>query len=471
PIYNQEGFVTGVKLSELDLLQYQRNQKELFENKERFQSFARTASDPIFVVDQQTLKILYANPAACRQYGYSLNEFLRLKANHMMPDPNAEPEPRYPEPGKVYTCFHRKKNGELFPAEVSIGVFEQNEQVLITTIVRDISERQKAQELLQESEERFRLITENAHDFIAMINMEGKYVYVSPSHMALLGYTKEELLQIGPLDLLHPDDAKHGVNWSIANEGEFRIRKADGTYIWLEGSSYTITIRDVLYVIGVARDISGRRHTEDKLRESLQEKNVLLAEIHHRVRNNLAIISSLLRLQAANLNDELSRSLLQESQNRIRSMLLIHEKLYQSETFARIDFRVYVQDLVNFIQKTYPLQGTCVTIQIDMDEIYLELTSAVPCGLILNELLSNAYKYAFQNREFGHIYVSAHKKNKEVTFAISDDGVGLNPQIDLNNLKSLGLNLVQKLTNQLEGNLEITTRPGTSFVLTFNTSR
>jgi len=200
----------------------------------------------------------------------------------------------------------------------------------------------------------------------------------------------------------------------------------------------------------------------------LHEKDVLLKEVHHRVKNNLQIISSLLNLQSTKISDLDTRNALQESQNRVRTMALIHEKLYQSTDLAEIDFAAYLQSLVNFIAQSYRPRSDNVEIRVAAQQITMDIDAAIPCGLIVNELVSNSLKHAFPDNRKGTIWVELNTSPEDViNLRVADDGAGLPPDLDLLHTKSLGLRLVNSLTSQVNGKLELESSKGVSFRLSF----
>jgi two-component sensor histidine kinase len=217
----------------------------------------------------------------------------------------------------------------------------------------------------------------------------------------------------------------------------------------------------------VALDITERKQAEEKLRESLHEKEVLLKEVHHRVKNNLQVVSSMLSLQSMNASDPAMIRQLQESQDRVRSMALIHEKLYRSGDLARINFEEYVRSLTAYLVRTYSRQGQRIELRLDVSDIPLGIDHAIPCGLIINELVSNALKYAFPADRAGTITVSIRQGGGRYTLFVGDDGVGMPVQVDYRNHSSLGLQLVNTLVSQLEGNITMSTEKGTAFTIQF----
>jgi two-component sensor histidine kinase len=217
-------------------------------------------------------------------------------------------------------------------------------------------------------------------------------------------------------------------------------------------------------------EIAERAKVEEKLEASLGEKELLLKEIHHRVKNNLQIISSLLSLQTAGTTREDAARSLQDSQNRIRSMALIHEKLYRSADFVSIDFREYAESLIAHLSRSY-IVNPGVRINTGIADVSLDIDTAIPCGLIINELITNSLKYAFPGGAGGEIRVSMTGEADHYTLTVGDNGVGLPPETDIRNTPSLGLQLVISLTEQLNGQIELLEGEGTTYRITFKGAR
>jgi len=214
---------------------------------------------------------------------------------------------------------------------------------------------------------------------------------------------------------------------------------------------------------------SDRKHDEEQIRSSLKEKEILLGEIHHRVKNNMQIISSLLKLQSSKINDEKQVDIFKNAENRIRTMSLIHETLYQSKDFANVDFNGYVKSISNYLLRSYIVISGAIKLNLEIEDITLGLDHAIPCGLIINELVSNSLKHAFPKGREGEIKIALRTINDhEVELTVSDDGVGIPREIDMGNPETLGLELVQILAeNQLDGTLELERDGGTEFRIRF----
>jgi PAS domain S-box-containing protein len=339
---------------------------------------------------------------------------------------------------------------------------------------------------LQQSEERYRSILKNMEEGFYEVDLTGHIAFCNDALCRMLGYSRNELLGMESQRLLAETAFKEVVRtalnevfhttddiWEILGDntfGEYEIVRKDGTRRIME-SSITLKVDHDGHPIGfqgVSRDITDRKQAEAKLKAALHEKEILLKEIHHRVKNNLQVISSLLNLQARVLHNEQDRALFQESQQRIRTMALIHEKLYQSADLTRIDFREYVNHLLCDISQSYGSAMRGIQIINDIPAIELHIDTVIPCGLIINELVSNALKYAFPEGE-GTLKIAFRLTDTRYQLMIQDDGVGLSESFDLNHLDSLGLQLVQGLVEeQLDGTFELQRdAPGTCWCISF----
>ncbi len=258
-----------------------------------------------------------------------------------------------------------------------------------------------------------------------------------------------------------------------------RIKELDGEpYEWdyhnpIVNRDYHIVDRVIRWPDGrmvrfeMAIDVTERNRAMEKLTASLKEKEVMLKEIHHRVKNNMQVISSMLRLQAGYIEDPKALELFQESQNRVKSMALIHEKLYQSQDLARIDFADYLRNLTNHLFRSYSGRAD-ITLNIEVSDVRLGVDAGIPCGLIVNELVSNALKHAFPNGRPGQITVALRRENGTYVLSVKDDGVGFPKDVDFRNTPSLGLQLVNTLVSQLDGSVElISNGAGTEFRIEF----
>ena len=238
---------------------------------------------------------------------------------------------------------------------------------------------------------------------------------------------------------------------------------------WYKNADRAIRWNDGRYVhLQIATDISEQKKDKERLEALVQEKDILLAEVHHRVKNNMQIITSLLNLQSEDVTDERTRALLEESRNRIQSMALVHEQLYRSREYANIDFTEYVNQLASTLFSMYQVDLGDIQFRVDAENVNLDLERAIPCGLLLNELLTNSLKYAFSRDKKGKLWVKLSPRNGEMVLQVGDDGIGLPENFDIRNTKSLGLQLVNLLVeHDLHGNIVQENKNGTQYRIKF----
>lgn len=244
---------------------------------------------------------------------------------------------------------------------------------------------------------------------------------------------------------------------------EFEFSEADD--IVLEARFSAINDDEAIVLV---RDISEEKLIENQMRESLREKEVLLKEVHHRVKNNLQIISSILNLQSSYVKDENTLEILRESQNRIKSMSFIHESLYQTKDFSSINFGEYIENLSKNLVLSYHIFDNFIETSYELEEVELNLDQAIPCGLIINELITNSLKYAFpEKKEGAKIWINVSLEGNMVRIELGDNGVGLPEGFDYRETDSLGLQLVVTLVEQLDGTIEMSRSQGTTYLITF----
>jgi PAS domain S-box-containing protein len=323
-------------------------------------------------------------------------------------------------------------------------------------------------------------ILDIADDAIISIDHNQRIVMFNQGAEKVFGYTAREVFD-QPIDILLPEGlaAKHRRHVRdfagspiaarrMGERGEISGRRKDGTSFPAEASISKVDIESRRVYTVILRDITQRHTADEKIRASLREKEVLLQEIHHRVKNNLQVVSSLLSLQSRGVLDEDSRQKFKESQNRVHSMALIHEQLYQSPSLSQINYPQYIRQLCAHLFRSYRVSSSRIELLTEIDDLRLSVDAAVPCGLIINELVSNSLKYGFPNGRGGVIRVEMRRQTDgQTTLTVADNGVGMPEELGFWSTQTLGLRLVGTLVRQLEGSVEVGRSEGTSVHITF----
>jgi PAS domain S-box-containing protein len=348
----------------------------------------------------------------------------------------------------------------------------------LTINLRDeIAERNRVMEALRISEEKYRSLVEQSNDLVFHINEQGLITYISPNCIAILGYDANEVLGKSPtmfmpesnraiFHKLHENNISmrvpvSGIELSFFDRNrKLRIFEINGTPHFAHDGQF-------IGFSGIARDITDRKTLQDEISRSLKEKEILLKEIHHRVKNNMQVISSLLSLQAKMIKDTKSREAIQESQNRVMSIALVHEKLYQSKSLAEIDYREYIRRMVKNLLDSYGVQPGKIELVVEADEIVLPINKAIPVSLIINELLSNSLKYAFPHDQTGIIRIIFKREGEKYFLIVRDNGVGLPSGFRWDESETLGLQLVNSLVGQLAGTIAFSGDQGAEFRIEF----
>jgi PAS domain S-box-containing protein len=334
------------------------------------------------------------------------------------------------------------------------------------------------EEALRKSEKKYRHLVKYAPAGIYEIDLADlKFIDVNDVMCEYTGYSQAEFLALNPFDLLTEESRQEFRQRqqrvlrgrSLPETVEYKIRGKNGREFWVLLN--TRLMRDVgkpTSATVVVYDITERKRIEDQIRTSLREKEVLLQEIHHRLKNNMQVISSLLSLQSNYVNDPRTFAIFQDSQNRVRSMALVHEKLYRSQDLTRIDFSEYIQELAVFLFQAQQATSQQITLNIEADQVFIDLDQAIPCGLILNELISNALKHGFPDGNKGELRVWLKTSDpQQLNLIVADNGIGLPAHVDIHSPDSLGLQLVNSLVNQLGGTVEFRRKAGTEVQIKF----
>jgi PAS domain S-box-containing protein len=352
---------------------------------------------------------------------------------------------------------------------------------LIHKLEKKMLDLENANKELKESEQKYRELIENANDAVIVIEPTGYLGFVNPKFCETTGYKMEEAKKFHFSKLVHPEDLamvtenfrKRLAGVDVPRNYEFRALIKSGETIYVDYNASLIEREGkTVGIQAIMRDITERKRTEEQIKTSLKEKGVMLKEIHHRVKNNLQVISSLLSLQSRHIKDKEVLALFKDSQSRIYSMSLIHESLYQSEDLARIDFAGYVRTLTRDLFRSYSVGPNDIKLNMEIKDVFLDVNTGIPCGLIINELVTNSLRYGFPDGKRGEIQIGLYeRKNGEFTLNVRDNGIGFPEDLDFRNTESLGMQIVLSLVEQLDGTIELDRSEGTTFKIVFEKAK
>jgi PAS domain S-box-containing protein len=341
----------------------------------------------------------------------------------------------------------------------------------------EIREREVMEGQTRDHEKQYKFITDNSVDFITHLNQKNERIYASPASLKVYGYEQDEMMTKSVSDLTHPDYCTYTeamfnemIETRSARQFIYLARKKDGSSFWVESILNPLfdPITGVFKgMVGVTRDIQERKTKEFEIMEGTKQKENLLKEIHHRVKNNFAILVSLINMQMAQVKSPELLQSLTNLQLRIRTMALVHEMLYRSSDFEKISFPGYLRSLASVIAGTYNRRD--VELTVEADEVVMDIEASIPLGLIINEILSNSYKHAFPGERAGkiRIHYSIDPQTGTNTLVLQDDGIGIPGGTIPGQLKTMGLQVVQILCDQIEARLMVSNDPGARFVIDF----
>lgn len=347
----------------------------------------------------------------------------------------------------------------------------------ILGVVTDITKQKQQEDIVRKSEELLQQIFNRVADGLLLVDyFDLRILDANQRVLDLLDLPEISQLKDKKINLIKVKSEQGGRYWkqafanlSQANLAEeIEIETAKNRTFWAGIAATRFAQAGKELVLIRLADIQQQKQSEEAIRQALHEKEILIQEIHHRVKNNMAVISSLLQLQTGYIKDPVLIDVFKDSQSRIRSMALIHEKLYQSSTLAKVEMQSYIKELVRTLYYTYRSSQTQIDFSIEVENVFLDINSAVPCGLIINEMVSNAFKHAFTGKEKGHVWIRFQENEKVYQLEIEDNGNGLPPEMNIQQSKSLGMNLVQALASQLGAKLEISSINGLRFSIQFS---
>jgi PAS domain S-box-containing protein len=466
--------------SAIDITDKKEIKDKLREFESRYHMLFDRATDAILIHDPAGT-ILNANDIASRQSGYTVKNLQELRlqdlgivpAGGLSADQNTELQVK----GQyLFESLLMTRDGTPLPVEIICKLIEYNGQPAILSTIRDITERRLAQAALLESETRYQMIGDLIPFGVWACNEKGNFSYLSESFLAVLGITLEECRKSGWMHLLPRENYDRTIaDWrQCIQTGSFwdyenRIvdKKGKVFIVLSRGAPHTDSAGKITSWVGIHLDITERKRYEERLEASLREKEVIIKEVHHRVKNNMQVISGFLELQSNYIEDPVAVEKLIECQRRVRTMALVHEKLYQSKTLGAINAAEYIKSLIADLMDSYSM-STSVDVSVDVDDVDITLDMAIPCGLIINELVTNSLKYAFGGRPEGKLSLTLHhKEDHTFSLVVQDDGVGLPPDFETRSTASLGMQLVWVLVRQLGGEMKSDSDRGTRFTIVF----
>ncbi len=494
-----------------DLTQRNINTRALESNRKSFKSILDNTPEGILIINDN--KVLYNNPEVITLLGSSdiILEKLFIKEDQKLFEKvlinQKEKKEIYQN---QFTLYNKSKSGLLVDVTIVSTDFEDNESVLV--ILKDVSlrhelskeiiraevaeetnkkleieikERIKTEKLLKEQFIRSNAIFDSSSNTLLLtLDTNLNFSSFNTHCQNYFNYLTNQKMYINISfntffkNLFEEKELRffrktiHSVIKNDSKQIEIKIISR-GLEYWIElfiNPIYDIEGK-VIEISLVAHDITEKKNAEIQIKDSLKEKEVLLKEIHHRVKNNLQVISSILNLQSSFVTDNRTLEILEESRNRIHSMATIHENLYLTTNFSSIDFASYLQNLSTKLISSYHISSTTINLRLELSTVNLLLDQAIPCGLLVNELITNAIKYAFHNLEEGEICVGLKEKDKMIELIIEDNGIGLPPEFDISKSNSLGLQLVTTLVEQLDGEINIINGKGTKYLITFEKAK
>lgn len=338
----------------------------------------------------------------------------------------------------------------------------------------DITERKEAELALAESEKQYRLLFEQNKDLIFIQNIEGKTITVNPQACMTLGYTYDELVQI-PLQRIDTPEQTEYIPERISNlikhgfvNFETELLTRDGVVVPVDAHAVKIEWEGKPAIFSIGRDITVSRAAEEKINTLLREKEMILKEVHHRIKNNMNTIKSLLLMQSDSMNNQEAAEALKEASARVQSMAILYDRLYRSNNLGEIKLYDYMEPLIKEVVSLFPVTAA-IKIENRFDDLNLPANTLVTLGIIINELITNAMKYAFTGRKTGVLRVSAVNTDRHTRLTVEDDGIGMPEDFDIDSSTGFGLILVKSLCRHIDAQLSIIGQPGTKVIIEFQT--
>jgi PAS domain S-box-containing protein len=470
-----------------DISERKKAEQLLQESEEKYRILSEYSTDGISLFENNIVK--YISNGYSKMLGYDKNEIENITFETIFSFLHEDDAQEIQE--KIETAHFqktekflyryrvKKKTGEYIWVEDSVNAEYDSNGNHFRSIIhsRDITERKHQEKILYESEEKYRLLASNIPDIIYSLDGVGNIVAINSLAFEHYGYTEHEVMGKPFLNFVHPDDREILINSflqaikdnrKVTTGLQFRIVGENGTIYWFELNARARFDSHNCYIgeDGVLRDITERKLAEDKINSLFAEKELILKEVNHRIKNNMNVIYALLFLKADTMKDPSAIAALEDSASRVQSMMVLYDKLYRSPDFQKISVIDYIPSLVDEIVANFP-NSKSVKIEKKIDNFVLHAKQLQPLGIIINEILTNIMKYAFKGRDDGKISVTASVKDGQAVFEIQDNGSGIPESVDFENSTGFGLQLVWMLTKDLHGTIRIERGNGTKIILKF----
>ncbi|MEO7273986.1 MAG: PAS domain S-box protein [Vicinamibacterales bacterium] len=486
PVWGPDGNLLGAVVASMDMTGRTADQAALRESEERFRGAFDAAPIGMALVAPDG-RWLQVNRSLCEMVGYTEQELLATDFQTITHAEDLDTDLNYVRQvleGAISNYqmekryIHKQRHIVNILLSVSLVRDVQGRPTNFVAQIKNITQQKSAEKALAAQDALLRQFIRHSPAAIAMFDAEMRYLQMSDRwlidyHLSAQDVTGLSHYEVFP-EIPEAWKAIHRrvLAGAVEKCDEDAFMRADGSTEWLqwECRPWLDASGGIGGLIMFTQVITRRKLVEEKVKASLREKEVLLKEIHHRVKNNLQIVSTLLNLQSGYTRDPATLAMFQESRGRVRSMALIHERLYRSDDLSRVDFAGYTRQLVDDLYRAYNLSDENVRLELDVDVPELGIDVAVPCGLLLNELITNCLKYAFVDAAAGRLRVGLHRTGGVNVLTVSDDGVGFPATIDFRNTASFGLQLVNTLVDQLDGEITMAGGPGTTFTVRFPTS-
>lgn len=486
---DEKGEVIGSMGVSRDITDAKRAEKELKLNEEKYRAIYNQAYIGIALVGTDNATYIEVNQRLCDMLGYSAEEMRKKTVQELRKPGDLSRLPAGKE--FIERGFERiidehrygHRNGSVVIVNVTISLVRSDDMtpLYFVYVYEDLTPKRRAEEQIRIQAAKLNAVFESSSHMIWTVDKHTRLTSFNQNQADWIkrhfGVTPYVGLSMGTGKMISSEEHNNFWNQKLAltfagTSQSFEVStEKDGETSWREIFLNPIFDENdrVVEISCIANDITDKKMVDEQIRLSLKEKEVLLKEVHHRVKNNLQVISSILNLQSSYVKDKRVLEILLESQNRIKSMAFVHESLYQTKDFSNISFREYVENISRNLVHSYAATDSPPLLNLDLDDIQLNLDTAIPCGLIINELLTNSLKYAFPAGKQGKIEIAIRKKDANVTINISDNGKGLPKEIDFRNTESLGLQLVVSLVEQINGKIRLDTKKGTKFTIEFST--